>query len=103
MSKTFNERIQGEREDEDHEARNKTIVLIHGFWMTPRRGDPFVAFTKNVDTAFSRQHGHAWGLESKPFAGMRRHSPVLGVTEILHHYEEFVRSLQSCWVTPLAD
>ncbi|HEY9604398.1 MAG TPA: alpha/beta hydrolase [Allocoleopsis sp.] len=71
----------------------KTIVLIHGLWMTPRSWELFRKFYEmqgyRVFTpAWSRLHGEVEEVRRNPstLAG-------LGITEVVDHYEKFIRSL----------
>ena len=71
----------------------KTIVLIHGLWMTPRSWDLFREF-------YQRQgyqvFAPAWPRLLNEVDAIRRDPSALaglGITEIADHYEKFIRSL----------
>lgn len=71
----------------------KTIVLIHGLWMTPRSWQLF--------REFYEQQGHQvfappWPRLHSEVEEIRRNPSALaglGITEIVDHYEKFMRSL----------
>ena len=71
----------------------KTIVLIHGLWMTPRSWDLFREFYEmqgyRVFTpAWPRLHGEVEEVRRNPSA-----LAGLGITEVVDHYEKFIRAL----------
>ena len=72
----------------------KTIVLIHGLWMTPLSWDLFRKFYEaqgyRVFTpAWSRLQGEVEDIRRNPSA-----LAGLGITEVVDHYEKFVRALE---------
>lgn len=72
----------------------KTIVLIHGLWMTPRSWELFREFYEaqgyRVFTpAWSRLQGEVEDVRRNPSA-----LAGLGITEVVDHYEKFVRALE---------
>lgn len=72
---------------------SRTVVFVHGGWVTPRCWDPFVSYFE--------AHGYrclapAWPGKDRPVAAIRFDpSPLagLGIREIVDHYEGIVRSL----------
>jgi pimeloyl-ACP methyl ester carboxylesterase len=72
---------------------NRTVVFIHGGWVTPRCWDPFVSYFE--------AHGYgclapAWPGKDRSVEAIRSDpSPLagLGIAEIVDHYERIVRSL----------
>jgi pimeloyl-ACP methyl ester carboxylesterase len=73
---------------------SRTVVFIHGAWMTPRCWEPFVGFF--------RQKGYtclapAWPYHDRPVEELRREpSPELarlGANGIVGHFERIVRGL----------
>jgi len=74
-------------------GETKTIVLIHGLWMTPRSWDPFRGFYEErgyrvLTPAWPRMQGEVQEIRRDPSA-----LAGLGLREIAAHCEEFVRSL----------
>jgi pimeloyl-ACP methyl ester carboxylesterase len=72
---------------------SKTILLIHGLWMTPTSWNPFLKFYKQrgyrvLAPAWPRMQGTVEQIRQNPskLAG-------LGLLEIAEHYEKIVRSL----------
>jgi pimeloyl-ACP methyl ester carboxylesterase len=70
----------------------RTIVLIHGLWMTPRSWDPF--------RHYYAERGHPvvappWPRLQEVEEVRRDSSPLdgLGVTEIVDHYQRVIREL----------
>ncbi|MFN8421810.1 MAG: alpha/beta hydrolase [Anaerolineae bacterium] len=73
---------------------SKTIVFIHGAWMTPLCWDKFSDyFTAKGFTC----HAPAWPQMDRPVAELRSDPPPelgkLGISEIVAHYEQFIRNL----------
>jgi pimeloyl-ACP methyl ester carboxylesterase len=76
-------------------ADSRTIVLIHGLWLTPRSWEPWVDRFRSM--------GHtvlapSWpGLEGEVEALNRDPSPLrgLGIAKILDHYEHIIRRLDT--------
>lgn len=71
----------------------KTIVLIHGLWMTPRSWEPFRRFYEKcgytvLAPAWPRIHGEVEDIRRDPSA-----LAGLGLMEIFEHYDRFVRTL----------
>jgi pimeloyl-ACP methyl ester carboxylesterase len=71
----------------------KTIVLIHGLWMTPRCWDLYRRFYEGrgyrvLTPAWPRMQGEVDEIRRDPSA-----LAGLGLLEIADHYEKFVRSL----------
>jgi pimeloyl-ACP methyl ester carboxylesterase len=73
---------------------SKTIVFIHGAWMTPLCWEKF--------QGFFNQRGYeciapAWPHKDKPVDELRRNPPAplegLGVTEIVDHYARIIQTL----------
>jgi pimeloyl-ACP methyl ester carboxylesterase len=71
---------------------SKTIVFIHGAWMTPLCWDKF--------TEFFERKGYkciapAWPYKDRPIAEQRKNPDPnlahLGITEIVDHYEKIIR------------
>ena len=72
---------------------SKTIVLIHGLWMTPASWDRFREFyeargCRVLAPAWPRMHGSVQELRHDPSA-----LAGLGLLEIAAHYETIIRSL----------
>ena len=70
-----------------------TIVLIHGLWMTPRSWEHFLGFYQSHGYTV---HAPAWpGMQGEAEEVRRDPSALagIGVTEIVNHYDEFVRTL----------
>jgi len=71
----------------------RTVVFVHGGWVTPACWDPFVSYFE--------AHGYrclapAWPGKDRPVAAIRQDpSPLagLGIRRIVDHYERIVRSL----------
>jgi pimeloyl-ACP methyl ester carboxylesterase len=71
----------------------KTVVLIHGLWLTPRSWEPF--------RGYFEQRGYdvlapAWPRMAGDVEDLRRDSSALdhlGVVEIADHYERILRTL----------
>jgi pimeloyl-ACP methyl ester carboxylesterase len=71
----------------------KTIVLIHGLWMTPRSWDLFREFYQRQGY---RVLAPSWPRLLNEVEDIRRDPSALaglGITEIADHYEKFIRSL----------
>ncbi len=71
----------------------KTIVLIHGLWMTPRSWEPFKDYYERkgyqvLAPAWPRLHGEVEAIRRDPSA-----LAGLGLLEIFEHYDKFVRTL----------
>lgn len=72
---------------------SRTIVFVHGGWVTPACWDPF--------SSFFEAHGYrclapAWPGKDRPVEAIRADpSPLagLGIREIVDHYERIIRSL----------
>lgn len=72
---------------------SKTIVLIHGLWLTPRSWESFRAFYeergyKVLTPAWPRIHGEVEDIRRDPSA-----LAGLGVIEIADHYEQIIKTL----------
>jgi pimeloyl-ACP methyl ester carboxylesterase len=73
---------------------SRTIVFIHGGWVTPRCWDPFVSF---FEARGYRCLAPAWPGKDRPIGAIRADpSPLagLGIAEIVDHYERIIRSLE---------
>lgn len=72
----------------------KTIVLVHGAWMTPL-GWEF--FKKRFEEKGYTVHAPAWPHEDIPIEELRSHPPEAlkktGLREITDHYDRFIRAL----------
>jgi pimeloyl-ACP methyl ester carboxylesterase len=71
----------------------RTIVFIHGGWVTPTSWDPFISF---FEPRGFRCLAPAWPGKDRTVAEIRSDpSPLrgLGITEIVDHYERIIRSL----------
>ena len=71
----------------------KTVVFIHGGWVTPACWDPFVSF---FEARGYRCLAPAWPGKDRSVEAIRADpSPLagLGIAEIVDHYERIVRSL----------
>ncbi|PZO35717.1 MAG: alpha/beta hydrolase [Pseudanabaena frigida] len=71
----------------------KTIVLIHGLWMTPRSWNLFHEY---YQMRGYRVFAPAWPRLDGEVEDIRRNPSALegpGITEVADHYENFVRSL----------
>ncbi|MBN9415002.1 MAG: alpha/beta fold hydrolase [Candidatus Eremiobacteraeota bacterium] len=71
----------------------KTIVLIHGLWLTPKSWD---SFRHHYEAQGYRVLAPAWpGLQGEIEEIRRDPSPIafLGVKEIADYYERFIKSL----------
>jgi len=71
----------------------KTIVLIHGLWLTPRSWESFRTFYeergyKVLTPAWPRIHGEVEDVRRDPSA-----LAGLGVIEIADHYEQIIKTL----------
>ena len=72
----------------------KTIVFIHGAWMTPLCWEKFIPF---FEAKGFRCLAPAWPYDERPIAELRA-SPTpefakLGILEIVAHYEKMIRVL----------
>ena len=72
---------------------NKTIVLIHGLWVTPRSWESFQGFYEArgyqvFAPPWPRLHGEVEDIRADPSA-----LAGLGLLEIFEHYAKFVRTL----------
>jgi pimeloyl-ACP methyl ester carboxylesterase len=73
---------------------SRTVIFLHGAWMTPLCWEPFAGL-------FERRGWHclapAWPYHDRPVAEQRRapapELPRLGAAEILDHYERMIRAL----------
>jgi pimeloyl-ACP methyl ester carboxylesterase len=73
----------------------KTIILIHGLWVTPKSWDSFRSY---YEAAGWRVLAPAWPGLSGDVAGMRRDPSGLrgiGIGEVLAHYTEIIRGLDA--------
>lgn len=71
----------------------KTIMFIHGAWVTPRCWDPFVGY---FEARGYRCLAPAWPGKERPIEEIRADpSPLagLGIGEIVDHYERLIRPL----------
>ncbi|HEY9641137.1 MAG TPA: alpha/beta hydrolase [Coleofasciculaceae cyanobacterium] len=72
----------------------KTIILIHGLWMTPLSWELFREF---YETQGYRVFTPAWSRLQGEVEDIRRNPSALaglGITEVVDHYEKFVRALE---------
>ena len=73
---------------------NKTIVFIHGAWMTPLCWDKFSGF---YEARGFKCIAPAWPYKDRPMAELRQTPPAdlrhLGVVEIVNHYDHIIREL----------
>lgn len=73
---------------------SKTIVFIHGAWMTPLCWDKFIPFFE--EQGFTC-HAPAWPYKDKSVEDLRENPPAelanLGITEIVDHYEKIIQDL----------
>lgn len=71
----------------------KTIVLIHGAWMTPKCWEPFISFFKAKGY---RVIAPAWPHKERSIEAQRAHPDPrlarLGVREIVDHYDAIIRA-----------
>src|SRR3989338_963560 len=72
----------------------KTVVFIHGAWMTPLCWQKFISF---FETKGFRCLAPSWPYNERPLAELRA-SPdpglaKLGISEIVSYYEEIIRAL----------
>src|SRR5512135_3037722 len=71
----------------------RTIVFIHGAWVTPRCWDPFKGYFEALGFDCLAP---AWPGKDRPIEAIRADpSPLagLGIGEIANHYEHLVRAL----------
>jgi pimeloyl-ACP methyl ester carboxylesterase len=74
--------------------KSKTIVLIHGLWMTPESWDLFKEYFQRRDYQVLTP---AWPHMEGSVASIRQHPELiagLGIQEIADHFEQFVRALK---------
>jgi len=72
---------------------SRTVVFIHGGWVTPSCWDPFIGYFR---ARGYRCLAPAWPGKDRPIDAIRADpSPLagLGIAEIVDHYEAIVRSL----------
>lgn len=72
---------------------SRTVVFIHGGWVTPRCWDPFVAY---FEARGYRCLAPAWPGKDRSVEAIRADpSPLagLGIRQIVDHYDRIVRSL----------
>jgi pimeloyl-ACP methyl ester carboxylesterase len=72
---------------------SRTIVFVHGGWVTPACWDPFVSF---FEARGYRCLAPAWPGKDRPVEAIRADpSPLagLGIGAIVDHYERIIRSL----------
>ena len=72
---------------------SRTVVFVHGGWVTPACWDPFVSY---FEARGYRCLAPAWPGKDRPVEAIRADpSPLagLGIAEIVDHYEQIVRSL----------
>jgi pimeloyl-ACP methyl ester carboxylesterase len=77
----------------DEEAASRTIVFIHGGWLTPTCWDSFVSF---FESKGYRCLAPAWPGKDRPVEAIRADpSPLagLGMGEIIDHYDRIIRGL----------
>lgn len=75
-------------------AEAKTVVLIHGLWVTPRSWELFRGF---YEERGCRVHAPAWPRMRGEVEDIRADPSALkglGVLEVADHYAEFVRTLE---------
>jgi pimeloyl-ACP methyl ester carboxylesterase len=74
---------------------SKTVVFIHGAWMTPASWDNFRGF---FEARGYRCLAPPWPFRGAPLEELRAHPRAalaeLGVAEIVAHYERIVRALE---------
>ena len=72
----------------------RTIVFIHGAWVTPLCWEPFVGYFRSKGYNCLAP---TWPHKDKPIEELRRSPPPglagLGVTEIVDHYERAIKAL----------
>ena len=70
----------------------KTIVLIHGAWMTPTCWEPFISFFEKLGY---RVLAPAWPYKETSIEEQRKNPDprlgTLGIKEIVDHYEKIIR------------
>ena len=74
-------------------STGKTVVFVHGGWVTPACWDPFVSFFEGRGF---RCMAPAWPGKERSVAAIRDDpSPLagLGIAEIVDHYDRIVRTL----------
>jgi pimeloyl-ACP methyl ester carboxylesterase len=73
----------------------KTILFIHGAWVTPLCWDKFIPFFQEKGY---RCLAPAWPYKDKPVEELRKNPPKglagLGVKEIVDHYDSIIRGLE---------
>ena len=74
----------------------KTIVFVHGAWVTPMCWDKFVGFFEGRGYQCLAP---AWPYRDRPIEELRRNPPPelrrLGITEIVEHYDKIIRGLDA--------
>ena len=74
----------------------RTIVFLHGAWMTSRCWDPFVSFFEAKGYACVAP---SWPYKDRTIDELRQHPDprlaTIGVAEIVAHYERVIRGLQA--------
>ncbi len=76
-----------------HPPGDRTILLVHGLWLTPLAWEHWVA---RFEEAGHTVLAPAWPLMGVGVAALRKDPSVmdgLGVTEVADHYERIIRSL----------
>jgi len=71
----------------------RSVVFVHGGWVTPRCWDPFVAY---FESRGFRCLAPAWPGKDRPVEAIREDPSALaglGITRIVDHYERIIRSL----------
>lgn len=73
---------------------SKTVMFIHGAWLTPASFDQF---RERYEAQGYTCVAPAWLYDDRPIAELRRSSPPglakLGITQIVDHYEKAIRAL----------
>jgi pimeloyl-ACP methyl ester carboxylesterase len=73
----------------------KTIVLIHGAWVTPLCWKKYIGFFQSKGF---KCLAPAWPYRETPVEELRKNLPIglagLGVTEIVDHYDRIIRSME---------
>ena len=74
--------------------QSKTLVFLHGAWVTPLCWEKFIPF---FEAKGYTCHAPAWPHKDRSIDELRRNPAPelarLGITEIVDHYDRFVRRL----------
>ena len=71
----------------------RTVVFVHGGWVTPRCWDPFISY---FEARGFECLAPAWPGKDRPIEAIRADPSSLaglGIREIVNHYEQVIRSL----------